>query len=80
MLLANREVSKKVVSERRKKDEFIFRIHDEPSTDDMDRFVSIVGLLVVTYGEIHRQENNLASSDIASRFCGHIHFGNLWAW
>ena len=42
MLLANREVSKKVVSERKKKDEFIFRIHDEPSTDDMDRFVSII--------------------------------------
>ena len=42
MLLANREVSKKVVLKRKKKDEFIFRIHDEPSADDMNRFVSII--------------------------------------
>lgn len=42
MLLANREISKKVIEKRKEKDEFIFRIHDEPSTDDMDRFIRIL--------------------------------------
>ena len=42
MLLANREVSKKIIKRRKEKDEFIFRIHDEPSEDDMERFVGVL--------------------------------------
>jgi ribonuclease R len=42
MLLANREVSKKVIKRRKRKDEFIFRIHDEPPEDDMERFVGVL--------------------------------------
>ena len=42
MLLANREISKMVVSERSKKDEFIFRIHDEPITNDLEKFLNIL--------------------------------------
>ncbi|MEE2876613.1 MAG: ribonuclease R [Candidatus Neomarinimicrobiota bacterium] len=42
MLLANREVAGKVTKGRERKDEFIFRIHDEPSADDMERFVGVL--------------------------------------
>ena len=42
MLLANREVSKKVIKRRKRKDEFIFRIHDEPPENDMERFVGVL--------------------------------------
>ncbi|MBH31541.1 MAG: ribonuclease R [Candidatus Marinimicrobia bacterium] len=42
MLLANREVARKVTKGRKRKDEFVFRIHDEPSADDMERFVAVL--------------------------------------
>ncbi len=42
MLLANREVARKVTKRRKRKDEFIFRIHDEPTADDMERFVGVL--------------------------------------
>ena len=42
MLLANREVSKKIIIRRKKKAEFIFRIHDEPPENDMERFIGVL--------------------------------------
>lgn len=42
MLLANRRVAEVALRKRKAKDEFIFRIHDEPPADDMERFVGVL--------------------------------------